>query len=68
METYISEADLLVRAKKYRDELSYDDKFDFEIETSILNFKQKGRTNFGKHLTASQARMKRYGMHKDKNK
>jgi len=68
METYISEADLIVRAKKYRDELSYDDKFDFEIETSILNFKQKGRTNFGKHLTASQARMKRYGMHKNKNK
>ena len=68
METYISEADLMVRAKKYRDELSYDDKFDFEIETSILNFKQKGRTNFGKHLTASQARMKRYGIHKNKNK
>lgn len=66
METYISEAELMVRAKKYRDTLSYDEKFDFEIETSILNFKQKGRINFDKHLTASQARMKRYGVHKDK--
>ena len=68
MERYISEADIMISIKKHRDTLTYDEKFDFEMETSILNFKQKGRTNFGKHLTASQARMKRYGMHKDKNK
>ena len=68
MERYISEADIMISIKKHRDTLSYDEKFDFEMETNILNFKQKGRTNFSKHLTASQARMKRYGMHKDKNK
>ena len=36
METYISEAELMIRAKKFRDTLTYDEKFDFEIETSIL--------------------------------
>jgi hypothetical protein len=68
METYISQSDVMVAIKKHRDTLTYDEKFDFEMETSILYFKQKGKVNFDKHLTASKARMKRYGIHKNKNK
>lgn len=66
METYISEAELMIRAKKFRDTLTYDEKFDFEIETSILYFGDKGKTIINSKLNASQARMKRYGVHKDK--
>jgi len=66
METYISEAELMIRAKKFRDTLTYDEKFDFEIETSILYFGDKGKTIMNSKLNASQARMKRYGVHKDK--
>jgi len=66
METYISEAELMIRAKKFRDTLTYDEKFDFEIETSILYFGDKGKTTMNSKLNASQARMKRYGVHKDK--
>jgi hypothetical protein len=66
METYISEAELMIRAKKFRDTLTYDEKFDFEIETSILYFGDKGKTTINNKLNASQARMKRYGVHKDK--
>jgi hypothetical protein len=66
METYISEAELTIRAKKYRDTLTYDEKFDFEIETSILNLTNNSRTNLNKKLTASERRTIRYGVHKDK--
>jgi len=66
METYISEAELMIRAKKFRDTLTYDEKFDFEIETSILYFGDKGKTIMNSKPNASQARMKRYGVHKDK--
>ena len=66
METYISEAELMIRAKKFRDTLTYDERFDFEIETSILYFGDKGKTTMNSKLNASQARMKRYGVHKDK--
>ena len=66
METYISEQDIMIAIKKHRDTLSYDDKFDFEIESSILYFGDKGKTTMNSKLNASQARMKRYGVHKDK--
>lgn len=66
METYISEAELMIRAKKFRDTLTYDEKFDFEIETSILNLTNNSRTNLNKKLTASERRTIRYGVHKDK--
>ena len=66
METYISEAELMISAKKFRDTLTYDEKFDFEIETSILYFGDKGKTTMNSKLNASQVRMKRYGVHKDK--
>lgn len=66
METYISEAELTIRAKKFRDTLTYDEKFDFEIETSILNLTNNSKTNLNKKLTASERRTIRYGVHKDK--
>ena len=68
METYISEADLMVRAKKYRDTLSYDDKFDFEIETSKLNLTDKTRDKLNGKRSALDYRLKKYGIHKNKNK
>jgi hypothetical protein len=68
METYISEAELTVRAKKFRDTLTYDEKFDFEMETSILYLTDAIRESFNKKSTASQSRMIRYGVHKDKKK
>ena len=66
METYISEAELTIRSKKYRDTLTYDEKFNFEMETNILYFREKGKTTVDNKLNASQARIKRYGLHKDK--
>ena len=68
METYISEADLMVRAKKYRDTLSYDDKFDFEMETTKLNLTNKTREKLNSKKSASEYRLKKYGIHKNKNK
>ena len=68
METYISEADLLVRAKKYRDTLSYDDKFDFEMETVKLNLTNKTREKLNNKQSALDFRLNRYGIHKNKNK
>jgi hypothetical protein len=66
METYISEADVRVSIKKHKDTLTYDEKFDFEMETNILYFGEKGKTTVDNKINASQARMKRYGIHKSK--
>ena len=68
METYISEADILVSIKRYRDSLSYDELFDIEMETSKLKLTDKTREKLNNKQSASQFRMKRYGVHKDKNK
>jgi hypothetical protein len=68
METYIDAIDILVSIKKHRDSLSYDELFDVEIETSKLKLSDKTREKLKNTPTASQVRMKRYGMHKDKNK
>ena len=68
METYISEIDIMIAIKKHRATLSYDDKFDFEMETNRLNLSDKTREKLNNKPSASQSRMKRYGMHKDKNK
>lgn len=67
METYISEADVLVNIKKYRDSLSYDELFDIEMETNRMKLSNKTREKLRNKPTASQVRMKRYGIHKDKN-
>lgn len=68
METYISEIDIMIAIKKYRDTLSYDDKFDFEIETSKLNLTNKTRDKLNNKQSALEFRLKKYGIHKDKNK
>jgi hypothetical protein len=68
METYIDAIDILVSIKKHRDSLSYDELFDVEIETSKLKLSDKTREKLKNTPTASQVRMKRYGVHKDKNK
>jgi hypothetical protein len=68
METYINEADILVSIKKHRDSLSYDELFDVEIETSKMKLSDKTREKLKLKPTASQVRVKRYGIHKDKNK
>jgi len=68
METYISEADILVSINRYRNSLSYDELFDIEMETSKLNLTDKTREKLNNKPSASQVRMKRYGVHKDKNK
>ena len=66
METYINEADILVSIKKHRDSLSYDELFDVEMETSKMKLSDKTREKLRNKPTASQVRMKRYGLHKDK--
>jgi hypothetical protein len=66
METYINEADILVSIKKHRDSLSYDELFDVEMETSKMKLSDKTREKLRNKPTASQMRMKRYGIHKDK--
>ena len=68
METYIAAEDILNNIKVYRKTLSYDDKFDFEMETNRLNLSDKTREKLNNKPSASQSRMKRYGMHKNKNK
>ena len=60
METFISEADILIRIKKYRESLTYDEKFDFEIETSKLKMGKKGEARL-KKTSASEFRKNRYG-------
>ena len=68
METYISEADILVSIKRYRDSLSYDELFDIEIETSKLKLTDKTREKLNNKQYAAQYRLKKYSIHKDKNK
>jgi hypothetical protein len=68
METYISEQDIMIAIKKHRATLSYDDKFDFEIETSKLNLTDKTRDKLNGKQSALEFRLKKYGIHKDKNK
>ena len=66
METFISEADIMVSFKKYRDSLSYDELFDIEMETSKLKLTEKGRERFKKHDKYSTYLGKRYDRHKKK--
>lgn len=68
MERFIDEADILVSIKKYRNSLSYDELFDIELETNKLYLTDKRREKLKNTPTASQIRMKRYGIHKDKKK
>jgi hypothetical protein len=68
METYISEVDIMIAIKKHRATLSYDDKFDFEMETGKLNLTNKTRDKLNGKQSALDFRLKKYGIHKNKNK
>jgi hypothetical protein len=61
METFIPAEEIFFRIKKYRESLTYDEQFDFEMETSKLLMGKKGKERFEKNLRAPEYRKKRYG-------
>lgn len=64
MEIFIPAADIEFSIKKYRESLSYDDAFDFEMEFKIVNLSDKGRAKFSKNDRYSTYLSKRYKRHK----
>lgn len=68
METFIPEIDVLISIKKHKESLSYDELFDIEMETSRMKLSDKKKKELKDSPTASEIRMKRYGIHKNKNK
>ena len=66
METYISAEDVMTRVKAYRSSLDYDDQFDFDMETKRMKLSDKRRDKLKNTIRASEHRMNRYGVHKDK--
>lgn len=66
METYITAEDIMTNIKAYRKTLSYDDQFDFEMETNRLKLSDKSKAKLKNTTRASEYRMNRYGIHKDK--
>jgi hypothetical protein len=68
METYIAAEDILANIKAYRNSLDYDDQFDFDMETKRIKLSDKRRDTLKNTIRASEHRMNRYGIHKDKIK
>jgi chromosome condensin MukBEF MukE localization factor len=66
MEKYISAEDVMTNIKAYRLSLDYDDQFDFEMETNRMKLSDKRREKLKNTVRASEYRMNRYGIHKDK--
>jgi hypothetical protein len=66
METYIAAEDILANIKAYRNSLDYDDQFDFDMETKRIRLSDKRRETLKNTIRASEYRMNRYGVHKDK--
>jgi chromosome condensin MukBEF MukE localization factor len=66
METYISSEDVMTNIKAYRKSLDYDDQFDFDMETKRMKLSDKRRDKLKNTVRASEHRMNRYGIHKDK--
>lgn len=66
METFITAEDVMTNIKAYRRSLDYDDQFDFEMETNRLKLSDKRRDKLNNTIRASEHRMNRYGIHKDK--
>ena len=66
MERYITAEDVMTNIKAYRKLLSYDNQFDFDMETKRMKLSNKRRETFKNTLRASEHRMNRYGIHKDK--
>ena len=68
METYIAAEDIIANIKAYRSSLNYDDQFDFDMETKRIKLSDKRRETLKSTMRASEYRMNRYGIHKDKIK
>jgi hypothetical protein len=68
MEKYISAEDVMTNIKAYRKSLSYDDQFDFEMETKRMRLSDKRREKLDSKQSALEFRLKKYGIHKNKNK
>ena len=68
METYIAAEDIIANIKAYRNSLDYDDQFDFDMETKRIKLSDKHRSKLKNTIRASEYRMNRYGLHKDKIK
>jgi hypothetical protein len=66
METYIAAEDIIANIKAYRSSLNYDDQFDFDMETKRIKLSDKRRETLKNTIRASEHRMNRYGIHKDK--
>jgi hypothetical protein len=66
MERYITAEDVMTNIKAYRKTLSYDDQFDFEMETNRIKLSDKCKAKLNSTTRASEYRMTRYGIHKDK--
>jgi hypothetical protein len=66
METYIAAEDIIANIKAYRSSLNYDDQFDFDMETKRIKLSDKRRDKLKNTTRASEYRMNRYGVHKDK--
>jgi hypothetical protein len=56
----------MTRVKAYRKSLDYDDQFDFDMETKRIKLSDKRRDKLKNTIRASEHRMNRYGVHKDK--
>jgi hypothetical protein len=66
METYIAAEDIIANIKAYRKSLDYDDQFDFDMETKRMKLSDKRRDTLKNTIRASEHRLNRYGIHKDK--
>jgi hypothetical protein len=66
METYISEADIMVSIKKHRDSLSYDELFDVEMETKRMQLSDKKREKLKNQRKYVEYLSDRYERHKKK--
>jgi chromosome condensin MukBEF MukE localization factor len=66
MERYIAAEDIIANIKAYRNSLDYDDQFDFDMETKRIRLSDKRRDKLKNTIRASEHRMNRYGIHKDK--
>jgi hypothetical protein len=66
MERYLTAEDVMTNIKAYRKSLDYDDQFDFDMETKRIRLSDKRRDKLKNTIRASEHRMNRYGVHKDK--
>jgi chromosome condensin MukBEF MukE localization factor len=66
MERYLTAEDVMTNIKAYRKSLDYDDQFDFDMETKRMKLSDKRREKLKNTIRASEHRMNRYGVHKDK--